>query len=152
MRTFGTMTADLGALLDWLEAADCTHVAMESTGVYWKPLYNLLERQVEVLVVNAQHSKAVPGRKTGVKDAKWIATLLRHGLLRASFIPDRPLRELRELTRYRTSQILERSAEANRLQKMLEGANIKLGDVARDVLWPRRRGRCWRARWRARAT
>lgn len=100
----------------------------------------------------AGRQRAAQQRKTGVKDAEWIATLLRHGLLRASFIPDRPLRELRELTRYRTSQIRERSAEANRLQKMLEGANIKLGDMARDVLWPRRRGRCWRTKWRARAT
>ncbi len=134
VRTFGTMTADLVALLGWLEAAGCTHVAMESTGVYWKPLYNLLEGQVEVLVVNAQHIKAVPGRKTDVKDAEWIATLLRHGLLRASFIPDRDQRELRELTRYRTALIRERSAEANRLQQTLEGANIKLGDVASNVL------------------
>jgi transposase len=107
---------------------------MESTGSYWKPLYNLLEGVVEqVLVVNAAHIKQVPGRKTDVKDAEWIADLLRHGLLRASFIPDRPQRELRELTRYRTSLIRERTAEVNRLQKVLEGANIKLAVVASDL-------------------
>ena len=134
IRTFGTMTADLLALVDWLVAAGCTHVAMESTGVYWKPLYNLLEGTLEVLVVNAQHIKNVPGRKTDVRDCEWIADLLRHGLLRASFIPDRPQRELRELTRYRTSLIRERSAEVNRLQKTLEGANIKLAAVAHDIV------------------
>jgi transposase len=107
---------------------------MESTGVYWKPLYNLLEGTLEVLVVNAQHIKNVPGRKTDVRDCEWIADLLRHGLLRASFIPDRPQRELRELTRYRTSLIRERSAEVNRLQKTLEGANIKLAAVAHDIV------------------
>jgi transposase len=134
VRTFGTMTADLLALGDWLVAAGCTHVAMESTGVYWKPLYNLLEDTLEVLVVNAQHIKNVPGRKTDVRDCEWIADLLRHGLLRASFIPDRPQRELRELTRYRTSLIRERSAEVNRLQKTLEGANLKLASVASDIV------------------
>jgi transposase len=135
VRTFGTMTADLLALLDWVVGAGCTAVAMESTGSYWKPLYNLLEGVVEhVLVVNAAHIKQVPGRKTDVKDAEWIADLLRHGLLRASFIPDRPQRELRELTRYRTSLIRERAAEANRVQKVLEGANIKLAAVATDIL------------------
>jgi transposase len=132
-RTFGTMTADLVALVGWLEERGCTHVAMEATGAYWKPLYNLLEGTLEVLVVNAQHIKAVPGRKTDVNDAQWIATLLRHGLLRASFIPDRDQRELRELTRYRTALIRERAAEVNRLQKTLEGANIKLAGVASDV-------------------
>jgi transposase len=134
VRTFGTMTADLLQLVDWLLEAGCTAVAMESTGSYWKPLYNLLEGVVEqVLVVNAAHIKQVPGRKTDVKDAEWIADLLRHGLLRASFIPDRPQRELRELTRYRTSLIRERTAEVNRLQKVLEGANIKLAAVASDL-------------------
>ena len=116
VRTFGTMTEDLLQLVDWLVAAGCTAVAMESTGSYWKPLYNLLEGVVEqVLVVNAAHIKHVPGRKTDVKDAEWIADLLRHGLLRASFIPERPQRELRELTRYRTSLIRERAAEVNRV-------------------------------------
>ena len=135
IRTFGTMTEDLLELQDWLMASRCTHVAMESTGVYWKPIYNLLEGSgLTLLVVNAQHIKAVPGRKTDVKDAEWIADLLRHGLLRGSFIPDRPQRELRELVRYRTSLVHERSRETNRIQKVLEGANIKLGDVATDVL------------------
>jgi transposase len=134
VRTFGTMTADLLQLVDWLVEAGCTAVAMESTGSYWKPLYNLLEGVVEqVLVVNAAHIKQVPGRKTDVKDAEWIADLLRHGLLRASFIPDRPQRELRELTRYRTSVIRARAAEVNRVQKVLEGANIKLAAVASDL-------------------
>src|SRR5438552_14323312 len=132
--TFGTMTDDLLELADWLAAEGVTHVAMESTGVYWKAPFNLLEGQFEVLLANAQHIKTVPGRKTDVKDAEWIADLLRHGLLRASFVPHRPQRELRELTRYRTSLIRERSAEINRLQKTLEGANIKLGDVASNVL------------------
>jgi len=134
IRTFGTMTDDLLALADWLASEGVTHVAMESTGVYWKAPFNLLEGQFEVLLANAQHIKTVPGRKTDVKDAEWIADLLRHGLLRASFVPDRPQRELRELTRYRTSLVRERAAEANRLQKTLEGANIKLGDVATNVL------------------
>jgi len=134
LRTFGTMTADLLALSDWLAAAGCTHVAMEATGAFWKPIYNLLEDRFAVLVVNAAHIKAVPGRKTDVRDAEWIADLLRHGLLRASFIPERPQRELRELTRYRTTLIQERANEVNRLQKVLEGANIKLASVATDVL------------------
>ena len=133
-RTYGTMTADLLEMLDWLVDAGCTHVAMESTGVFWKPLYNLMEGTLEVLVVNAAHMKNVPGRKTDVKDAEWIADLLRLGLLRPSFIPDRPQRELRELTRYRTSLLQERSAEVNRLQKTLEGANIKLSAVATDIM------------------
>jgi transposase len=121
IRTFGTMTDDLLALADWLAAEGVTHVAMESTGVYWKAPFNLLEGQFEVLLANAQHIKTVPGRKTDVKDAEWIADLLRHGLLRASFVPDRPQRELRELTRYRTALVRERASEANRLQKTLEG-------------------------------
>jgi transposase len=134
VRSFGTMTADLLELLDWLLARGCTHVAMESTGVFWKPLYNLFEGALEVWVVNAQHIKNVPGRKTDVKDAEWIAELLRHGLLRPSFIPDRPQRELRELTRYRATLLQERAAEVNRLQQTLEGANIKLAGVATDIL------------------
>ena len=134
IRTFGTMTEDLLALADWLTGANCTHVAMESTGVYWKPIWNLLEDAFTLLLVNPRHMKAVPGRKTDVTDAEWIADLLRHGLLRGSYVPDRPQRELRELTRYRTSLVRERTAEANRLQKTLEGANIKLASVATDVL------------------
>jgi transposase len=134
VRSFGTMTDELLQLADWLAAADCTHVAMESTGVYWKPIWNLLEDQFELFLVNARHVKAVPGRKTDAKDCEWLADLLRHGLLRGSFVPDRDQRELRELTRYRTSLVQERSAEVNRLQKTLEGANIKLGDVATDIM------------------
>jgi transposase len=134
VRTFGTMTADLLELADWLNDSRVTHVAMESTGVYWKPVWNLLEGQVELLLVNAHHVKQVPGRKTDVKDCEWLADLLRHGLLRASFVPPRPQRELRELTRYRTSLVRERAAEVNRVQKTLEGANIKLGSVASSVV------------------
>ncbi len=133
-RAFATTTDALLALADWLAAEGCTHVAMESTGVYWKPLYNVLDGQVELLVVNAQHIKQVPGRKTDVQDAVWIAGLLRHGLLRPSFIPDRAQRELRELTRYRTSLVQERAAEVNRLQKTLEGANIKAAGIATDIM------------------
>ena len=134
VRTFGTMTRDLLHLADWLAAAGCTHVAMESTGSYWKPVYNILEATCTILVVNAQHMKAVPGRKTDVKDAEWIADLLQHGLLRPSFIPDRAGRDLRELTRYRMSLVRERTAEVNRIQKVLEGANIKLASVATNIV------------------
>lgn len=135
IRSFGTMTESLLELADWLILNSCTIVAMESTGVYWKPIYNILEvTDMEILVVNAHHIKAVPGRKTDVKDAEWIADLLRHGLLRGSFIPDRDQRELRELVRYRTKLTQERSREVNRIQKVLEGANIKLGDVASDIM------------------
>ena len=133
VRTFGTMTADILALADWLVGWGCTHVAMESTGVYWKPLWNLLEGSFTLLLANARHIKAVPGRKTDVRDSEWIADLLQHGLLQPSSVPDRPQRELRELTRYRTSLIRERAAEVNRLQKTLEGANIKLAAVATDI-------------------
>lgn len=134
MRTFRTVTQELLQLLDWLKAATCTHVAMESTGVYWKPVYNLLEGHFELLVVNAQHIKAVPGRKTDVRDAEWIADLLQHGLLRGSYIPSAPQRELRELTRYRTNLVEERARAVNRLQKTLEDTNLKLGDVATDIM------------------
>jgi transposase len=134
VRTFGTMTADLLELADWLRAAACSQVAMESTGVYWKPIWNLLEDEFSLLLVNARHIKAVPGRKTDVKDCEWLADLLRHGLLRASFVPDRPQRELRELTRYRTALVRDRTAESNRLHKTLEGANLKLSSVASKLL------------------
>jgi transposase len=134
VRTFGTMTADILALSDWLVEAGCTHVAMESTGVYWKPIWNLLEGLFSLLLTNPRHMKAVPGRKTDVTDAEWIASLLRHGLLTGSYVPERGQRELRELTRYRTTLVRERTAEANRLQKTLEGANIKLASVATDIL------------------
>jgi transposase len=135
VQTFSTKTVFLLKLLDWIKQHQCTHVAMESTSVYWKPIVNLLEAEdIEFLVVNAQHMKAVPGRKTDVKDAEWIAKLLRHGLLKASYIPDRNQRELRELVRYRRSIIEERARQINRIQKVLEGANIKLGSVVSDVL------------------
>jgi len=134
VRTFSTMTDDLLLLSDWLDSLGVAVVAMESTGVYWKPVFNILEEGHEVMLVNAEHIKAVPGRKTDVKDSEWIADLLRHGLLRSSFIPPAPIRELRELTRYRKSLIGERAQEANRLHKVLETANIKLGMVATDVL------------------
>jgi transposase len=134
LRTFSTMTKDLLKLADWLSERGVTHVAMESTGVFWKPVYNLLEGDFEAMVVNAQHVKAVPGRKTDIKDAEWIAELLRHGLVQASFIPDRPQRELRELVRYRRSLIQQRAQVVNRIQKVLEGANIKLSSVATDVV------------------
>jgi transposase len=133
VRTFGAMTKDLVALSEWLKANGVTHVAMESTGIYWKPVWNILEGDFDLLLVNAQHIKAVPGRKTDVKDCEWIAELLRHGLVQGSFVPDRPQRELRELTRYRTALIGERSAELNRLEKTLEGANIKLASVASKI-------------------
>lgn len=133
IRTFSTMTADLLALSDWLKAAGCTVVAMESTGVFWKPIYNLLEDQFELLVVNAAHIKAVPGRKTDVRDAEWIADLLQHGLLKGSFIPSPEQREWRDLTRFRTSLVEERTRCVNRLQKVLEDTNLKLAAVATDL-------------------
>ncbi|MBE3088047.1 MAG: IS110 family transposase [Chloroflexi bacterium] len=134
MRSFGTMTIELLALSDWLMEHGVTHVAMESTGEYWKPVFNILENNFEVLLVNAQHIKAVPGHKTDVKDSEWIAELLRHGLLRASFVPPLGQRELRELTRYRSTFVKERATLVNRLQKVLESANIKLASVATDVM------------------
>ena len=134
-RTFGTFTQDLLRLLDWLKECGVTHAAMESTGVYWKPVWNILEGQLEqVLLVNAQHIKAVPGRKTDQKDSEWIADLLQHGLLRGSFVPPRPTRELRDLTRYRVSLAEECNRISNRIQKVLEDANIKLASVATDAL------------------
>jgi transposase len=134
VQTFGTMTADLLALSDWLGARAVRHVAMESTGVFWKPVYNLLEEGRTILLVNPQHLQAVPGRKTDVRDSEWLADLLRHGLLTASFIPPQPVRDLRELTRYRATLVQERAQEVNRLQQVLESANLKLAAVATDVL------------------
>ncbi len=134
VRSFGTMTRDLLELGDWLGVQGVSHVAMESTGVYWKPIYNLLEGRFEVLLVNAQHVKHVPGRKTDVKDCQWLAQLLQCGLLRASFVPDRPQREFRDLTRHRSQLVAQRVAVANRIQKVLEDANIKLAVVASDIL------------------
>jgi transposase len=133
-RTFSTMTDDLLRLSDWLTAEGCTHVAIESTGVYWKPVFNILEGPLSVILVNARDVKAVPGRKTDVRDCEWLADLLRHGLLKASFIPPLEIRELRELTRYRQTLVKEHTALANRIQKLIESANIKLGQVATDVL------------------
>ena len=135
VRTFGAMTADLLALSDWLAGLGIEQIALESTGVYWKPVFNLLEGEGRTIVlVNPQHLKAVPGRKTDVHDSEWLADLLRHGLVKPSFIPPAPIRELRELTRYRKTLVRERGQETQRLQKLLESANIKLSAVASDVL------------------
>ena len=134
IREFGATTRELLELADWLKEGNCEMVAMESTASYWKPLYNILESsELKAIVVNAHHLKAVPGRKTDVKDAEWIADLLQHGLLRASYIPAKDQRELRELVRYRKSLVGERGRELNRLQKMLEGANIKLSGTVSDI-------------------
>ena len=134
IRQTGATTRELLELADWLKSKGCQMVAMESTGSYWKPLYNILETsELAVMVVNAKHMRAVPGRKTDVSDAEWIADLTQHGLLRASYIPDKAQRELRELVRYRKSLVDDRTRELNRLQKMLEGANIKLSGTVRDI-------------------
>lgn len=133
-RRFGTFTEELLSLAQWLQECGVTHVAMESTGVYWKPVWNILEGEFEMVLVNAQHIKAVPGRKTDQKDSEWIADLLQHGLLRGSFVPPRETRELRDLTRYRVSLTEECNRIANRIQKVLEDANIKLASVATDAL------------------
>lgn len=132
--TFATMTADLLTLSDWLQSHAVTQVAMESTGEYWRPVYNILEGNFEVLLVNAQHMHQVPGRKTDVKDSEWLADLLRHGLVRGSFIPPAPQRELRDLTRHRSNFVRERTTLVNRVHKTLEGANIKLSSVATDIM------------------
>lgn len=134
LRTFGTMTRDLLQLLDWLTEHGVTHVAMEATGVLWKPVWNILDGHFELLLVNPRELKQVPGRKSDVKDCQWIAKLLQHGLLRSSFVPCRPQRELRDLTRHRAQLQGERTRIANRIHKLLEDANIKLGAVASDIL------------------
>lgn len=134
IRAFGTTTSEILSCGDWLRDLGVTHIAMESTGVYWRPVWNLLEGQFELLLANATHIKNVPGRKTDVKDSEWIAQLLQHGLLKPSFVPDTALRDLRELSRDRTSLVAERSRLKNRIQKILEDANIKLGSVASDIL------------------
>lgn len=134
VRTFSTMTDDLLGLLDWLVKQGCSHAAIESTGVYWKPVFNILEGSIKVILVNARHYKGIPGRKTDVKDCEWLGDLLRHGLLKASFIPPPEIRELRELTRYRQGLVKELATIANRVQKLIESANIKIGQVATDVL------------------
>ena len=133
-RVFGTTTKDLLELSDWLAEHSITHVGMESTGVYWKPIWNILEGQFDITLVNAQHFKSVPGRKTDLKDGEWLSDLLRHGLLRKSFVPDKPIRELRDLTRNRAMLAKERARLSCRIQKVLEDANIKLASVASDVL------------------
>ena len=134
IREFGATTRELLEMADWLKDGGCEMVAMESTASYWKPLYNIFESSdLNAIVVNARHMKAVPGRKTDVKDAEWIADLLTHGLLQASYIPDKDQRELRELVRYRKSLVGERNRELNRLQKMLEGANIKISGTITDI-------------------
>jgi transposase len=134
IRSFGTMTRDLRALADYLQALGVTHVAMEATGVLWKPVWNVLEGRLTLLLVNPRHLKKVPGRKTDVTDAEWLAQLLQCGLLRGSFVPARPLRDLRDLTRHRAQLASEHTRVANRIHKLLEDANIKLGAVASDVL------------------
>jgi len=133
-RHWGTMTQDLMALADWLAAVGVTDVAMESTGVFWKPIFNILESRFTVLLVNARHLKQVPGRKSDIRDCQWIAQLLQCGLLKGSFIPPRPQRELRDLTRHRTQLVEEKTRTINRIQKVLEDANIKLASVATDVM------------------
>jgi transposase len=133
-RTFGTSTRELLALSEWLRTREVTHAAMESSGVYWKPVWAILEDQMDLTLANAAHIKNVPGRKTDMKDAEWIAELLRHGLIAKSFVPPVAVQDLRELTRYRAQVTGERSAVGNRIRKLLEGANIKLGSVASDVM------------------
>jgi transposase len=133
IETFGTTTAELLRLSDWLTAGECTHVAMESTGEFWKPIWNLLEGNFELLLVNAHHVKRVPGRKTNVQDAEWLADLLQHGLLKASFIPPVAQRDRRDLTRQRTQLVRDRASVLNRIQKVLEGANIKLSSVVSEI-------------------
>lgn len=143
VQEFGTTTRELLRLSDWLAGHQVPIVAMESTGVYWKPLWNLLEERFDLMLVNAQHVKQVPGRKTDVKDCQWIAQLLRHGLLKRSFVPDRGQRELRDLTRMRTTLVNERARVANRIQKLLEDANVKLGSVVADILGTSSRRMLW---------
>ena len=134
VRHWGTTTRELVEMSDWLSSLRVTHVAMESTGVYWKPIFNILEEHFEILLANAHHLKNVPGRKTDIRDCQWIAQLLQHGLLKGSFIPPRPQRELRDLTRQRTQLVDETSRISNRIQKVLEDANVKLGSVASNVV------------------
>src|SRR5213594_3557121 len=133
-RRWGTMTRELLQMADWMAAQGVTHVAMESTGVFWKPIYNILESRFTVLLVNARHLKQVPGRKSDVRDCQWIAQLLQHGLLKGSFVPPRAQRELRDLTRHRAQLVEEKTRTVNRLHKVLEDANIKLASVATDIL------------------
>jgi transposase len=133
-RHWGTMTGDILMMADWMAAQGVTHVAMESTGVFWKPIFNILESRFQVLLVNARHLKQVPGRKSDIRDCQWIAQLLQHGLLKGSFIPPRSQRELRDLTRHRVQLVEEKTRTSNRIEKVLEDANIKLGSVASEVM------------------
>lgn len=133
VRTFGTLTKNLFELLEWLESKSITHIAMESTGIYWKPVYNILEGYFDVTLANAQRIKNVPGRKTDVSDSEWIAKLLRVGLIEPSFIPSEDLRELRDLCRLRKKRVGNLTADKNRIQKYLESCNVKLGTVISDV-------------------
>src|SRR6266498_3851712 len=134
LERFGTTTQELLRLADWLEQHGCTHVAMESSGVYWKPVWHVLEGRFELVLANAQHIRNVPGRKTDVADAAWIADLLAHGLIRSSFVPPAAIQELRDLTRTRKQLVREISKHSLRIQKVLEDANLKLGSVLSDVL------------------
>ena len=134
VRQFSTMTNEIVAMKEWLKASGCSHVAMESTGVYWKPIFHVLEGDFEIVLVNAQHMKAVPGRKTDIKDAEWIADLLQHGLLKASFIPSSEQQAVRDLTRTRMTLLQERSRLVNWIQKVLEDANLKLASVVSDIM------------------
>jgi transposase len=134
LRQFSTMTADILALKEWLKTSGCRQIAMESTSVFWKPIFHVLEGEFEIVLVNAQHMKAVPGRKTDMKDAEWIADLLQHGLLKASFIPSSEQQAVRDLTRSRMSLLQERSRLVNRIQKVLEDANLKLASVVTDLM------------------
>ena len=151
LRTFGTMTRDLLELSEWLAGHGVTHVAMEATGVLWKPVWNLLDGRFALLLVNPRELKQVPGRKSDLKDAQWIAQLLQHGLLRSSFVPSRPQRELRDLTRHRAQLEGERTRTANRIHKLLEDANLKLGVVASDILGVSG-AKSWTDSWRERRT
>lgn len=134
VRTFGTTTSQLCALADWLQECGCTHAAMESTGVYWKPVWHVLEGSIELVLANAMHIRNVPGRKTDVNDATWIADLLAHGLIRGSFVPPSQVQEMRDLTRTRKQLVREAAQHTQRIQKTLEDANIKLASVVSDVL------------------
>ena len=133
-RTFGTFSSDLVELKHWLQGCEVTHVVMESTGVYWLPVWGLLESTFELMLVNPQHFRAVPGRKTDQKDCEWLAQLLQYGLLRGSFVPGQEIRELRELTRYRVKLLGQRNQVHNRIEKLLQQANVKLSSVATDIL------------------
>jgi transposase len=134
VRKFGTMTRDLLALGDWLKEAGCTHIAIESSGVFWKPVFNVLDSDFEIILVNAHHYRAVPGHKTDARDCRWLGELLQHGLLKASFIPPQPIRELRDLTRHRRSLVQEKSSVVNRIHKVLQDANIKLSSVITNIM------------------